>query len=193
MKLPEPMRSRKGRAVSRGRPPKFGRPSAVVALTLPHDVLDHLRTLHRDPGWAIVQLVESLVGGERSASKAAIELAELVHLPGGRALIVVEPRAFKRLRGVSMIPLADGRAFLAFDQGASLADLEVAICDRLEETTNRSQEREELTQLRDLVRGWRRNREITFRTKSIIVAEGYYGKRAPLSRLRGAKEIRNQS
>ena len=42
----------------RGRPSKFGRPSQVVALTLPEDVLRGLRKVHSDVGWAIVSLLE---------------------------------------------------------------------------------------------------------------------------------------
>jgi hypothetical protein len=42
----------------RGRPQKFGRPSQVVALTLPEDVLRGLRKIHHDLGWAIVALFE---------------------------------------------------------------------------------------------------------------------------------------
>ncbi len=42
----------------RGRPPKFGRPSEVVALTLPEEVVSGLRRLHPDLAWAVVTLVE---------------------------------------------------------------------------------------------------------------------------------------
>jgi hypothetical protein len=45
-------------AKRRGRPSKFGRPSRVVALTLPEDVIDRLRRVHRDLGWAIVKLLD---------------------------------------------------------------------------------------------------------------------------------------
>src|SRR5205814_914451 len=38
----------------RGRPPKFGRPSRLVALTLPTQVIRGLRKLHPDLAWAIV-------------------------------------------------------------------------------------------------------------------------------------------
>jgi hypothetical protein len=164
----------RGRPGGRGRPPKFGRPSQVVALTLPEDVLDLLRTFHRDPGWAIVQLVESTVGGGagRRASREPTALAELVYLPGRRGLIVVQPQAFKGLRGVSTIPLADGRAFLAFDQAGGLADLEVAILDALEVAPADSGDHAQLTQIRQIVRAWRRDQRLAFRTKTIIVVEG---------------------
>jgi hypothetical protein len=157
----------------RGRPQKFGRPSQLVALTLPRDVLDSLRALHQDVAWAIVQLVESKFdhGHNRRRPKALSAIAELVHLPGRRGLIVVQPKAFARLRGVSTIPFADGRAFLAFDQAAGLADLEVAVGDKLERKAIRSAERARLMQILEAVRGWRRDPDLVFRTKSIIVVE----------------------
>jgi hypothetical protein len=164
---------RRGSA-SRGRPPKFGRRSQVVALTLPQDVLDSLRTLHPDPGWAIVQLVESTLGdgAAKRPPKEATALVELAHLPGKRGLILVQPKLFKRLRGVSTLPLADGRAFLAFDQAQGLADLEVAILDTLEGIPPDSGQHAQLMQIRDILRAWRRDPGLAFKTKSIIVVEG---------------------
>ena len=175
-------------APRRGRPQKFGRPSQVVALTLPEEVIEALRTVHRDPGWAIVQLVEPILhsGEHRRQQRPHRAPAELVHLPGGRALIVVEPRVFKGLHGVSTIPLADGGAFLALDNGG-LADLEVAIIDRLEATPMKTMEHDQLMEVRNIVREWRRDTTLAFRTKSIIVAEGAVGvERGPLSTLDGA-------
>jgi hypothetical protein len=109
-----------------------------------------------------------------------------VHLPGRRGLIVVEPQAFKGLRGVSTIPLADGRAFLAFDGAGGLADLEVAILDALEVAPPASENHAQLTQLREVVRAWRRDKRLAFRTKSIIVVELLgAGDRRLLAPLRG--------
>lgn len=154
----------------RGRPPKFGRPSQIVALTLPQDVLDALRTVHRDLGWAIVRLVEStLGGGAANRTSTPPPLAELAHLPGKRALIVIQPQACRGLRGISTIPLADGRAFLALDQAGGLADLEVAILDVLDATPRQTRRGAQLMQLRDIVRAWRRDPGLTVRSKSIIV------------------------
>lgn len=165
----------------RGRPPKFGRPAQIIALSLPDDVLTALRTLHPDPGWAIVQLVERSLGSatedRRCSPPAAV--AELVHLPGSRALIVVQPHAFARMRGVATIALADGRAFLAFDQPSRLADLEVAILDQMEAATSVAQ-REDLTQAREIVRAWRKDSDLVFRPMSILVVERGAGERRPL-------------
>ena len=55
-----------------------------------------------------------------------------MQLPGQRALILVQPEAFRRLKGVSIIPLADGRGFLALEANRGVADLELAVLDRLE-------------------------------------------------------------
>jgi hypothetical protein len=173
----------------RGRPPKFGQPSHLVALTLPKEVLAALRTIHQDPGWAIVQLVDPILNDRthRLRPKSPAALAELVHLPGRRALIVVQPQVFTRLRGVSTIPLADGRAFLAFDGPGGLAELEVAILDQLEAAPPRSAQRAQLAQARGIVRSWRRNPRLVFRTKSILVVEGgAYARQRPLTALETA-------
>jgi hypothetical protein len=155
---------------------------------LPEEVLHALRTLHRDPGWAIVQLVERHLsdGQHQQRPTGSAALAELVYLPSRRALIVVHPEAFRRLRGVSTIPLADGRALLAFDHAGGLADLEVAILDQMEVAPARSAERAQLIQVRDIVRGWRRDPKLAFRTKAIIVAQGVVSAdRRQLAALRG--------
>ena len=71
----------------RGRPPKFGRPSQVVALTLPQDVLHALRTVHRDLGWAIVRLVESSLGANVASAPLpgdTVTMPPLIPLFAGR-------------------------------------------------------------------------------------------------------------
>jgi hypothetical protein len=188
-KRPRSGESDAGSRAGRGRPPKFGRPSQVVALTLPKDVLDSLRTLHADPGWAIVRLVEAQLGDSPRgrATKEPKPLAELVHLPGKRGLILVQSAAFKQLRGVSTVPLADGRAFLAFDEEGGLAQLEVAILDALDGKRSDNAPHAQLLQMRDIVRGWRRDRRLAFRAKSILIVEGLAAvERGPLAPLREA-------
>jgi hypothetical protein len=173
-RTPPPSASGAARASGRrGRPSKFGRPSQVVALTLPQEVLAALRSIHRDPAWAIVQLVERLLaqGGPSRRQPAPAPVAELVHLPRSRALIVVQPQIFERMPGIATIPLADGRAFLAFAEAGGLADLEVAILDRVESDAATSARRAQLVQARSIVRGWRRDRTLVFRPMRILVAE----------------------
>src|SRR5262245_40096958 len=119
-------------AARRGRPPKFGRPAQLITLTLPEDVVAWLSTVDRDLAWAIVKLHERTTKSRRSRPP---QIADLVQLPGQRALILVQPEYFQSLAGVSIIPLADGRGFLALEAGRGVSDLELAVIDRLESTS----------------------------------------------------------
>ena len=60
----------------RGRPPKFGRPETVVAITLPEEVVAGLQKVHADLGWAIVTLFEKAAKlsnvSRRPANEAAL-------------------------------------------------------------------------------------------------------------------------
>jgi hypothetical protein len=122
--------------------------------------------LHSDPAWAIVKLFE------RSARRAATppSTAELAPLPGRRALILVNAEALRRLPGVSVIPLADGRGFLALEAGRGVADLELAVIDGLESSTATADERAAQTALRSRLREWRQS-GIRFESRAIIVAQ----------------------
>lgn len=150
----------------RGRPLKFGRKAQLVTITLPDDVVKWLASLDRDLGWALVRLYER----STKASKAReIEVAGLVQLPGKRALILVRPEFFSHLKGVSVIPLSDGRAFLALDANRGVADLELAVLDRLESPGVRNAEREALIVLRVRLKQWRQE-GLKFESRAIIIA-----------------------
>lgn len=170
----------------RGRPPKFGRPAQLVTLTLPHDVLAWLKGLHPDPAWAIVKLFE------RSARRTAgrTSLAELAPLPGRRALILVNADTLKRLAGVSVIPLSDGRGFLALEAGRGVADLEIAVIDGLESAAT-PEERQALQALRGKLREWRQS-GMRFESRSIIVAQhgGMTEGARPLTALKSGRRRR---
>lgn len=153
----------------RGRPLKFGRPGRPVTLTLPADVIDWLHTLHDDPAWAIVGLFERRGTVPRPA-RLRSAVAELVQLPGRRALILVRPDLLRGLPGVALIPLSDGRAFIALEAGRGIADLELAVIDRLEAGGVPGEERARLDEFRLVVREWRRQ-GIKFQPRSILVAE----------------------
>jgi hypothetical protein len=133
----------------RGRPPKYGRPAQLVTLTLPDDVLAWLKTLHRDPAWAIVKLHDQ--ASRRSRKKVA--LAELVPLPQRRALILVNADLLSHI----------------LDSGRGVADLEIAVIDRLESPRIPAPERETLFALRDKLREWRQE-GVHFESRAIIVA-----------------------
>jgi len=150
----------------RGRPLKFGRPAQLLTLTLPDDVIRWLGSIDSDLGWAVVKLHERSLKGEKRGKN---HLADLVQLPGHRALILVKPEPFQNLKGISIIPTADGRGFLALDTGKGVADLELAVIDRLDEKGLPAGEQHALQQLRQQLRQWREE-GIAFESRSIIVA-----------------------
>jgi hypothetical protein len=155
----------------RGRPLKFGRPAQLLALTLPHDVVDGLRSIHPDPAWAIVSLYEKRVDKVHRPGRESGARVELAQLSPDSALIVVDPQLIPSAPGVSVVPVAAGRAFLAFGEGRGLADLEVAVLDRLQTDNVSPAVRKELTLLHRQIRGWRRSRRLRFSTRSIIIVE----------------------
>ena len=154
----------------RGRPPKFGRPASLVAVTLPEDVLAGLQNIHSDLGWAIVSLFERVPPVKRPRPPHPPP-AELSAVGGRRALIVVNPQVLEKLEGVSVISLANGPAFIALAPGKGLADLELATQDRLDYGKLTTQERQDLESLRVKLRAWRRDPLLNVRTQSIIVIE----------------------
>jgi hypothetical protein len=160
-----------GNEGKRGRPPKFGRPSQLVALTIPNDVLHWLRTIHSDPGWAIVSLFERFKSPKAKPNASKMPEAEFVHLTARQALILVNPSTFQRLKGVTVLPLTRGRAFLALENGRGIADIEVAVLDRLEEEATSAPEREALTRVRRQLKEWRHTPAWRFTSKSIILVE----------------------
>jgi hypothetical protein len=154
----------------RGRPSKFGRPSQVVALTLPDEVVRGLRKVHADIAWAIVTLFEkSPVAG--AAPAEAHPDVELVTIADRRSLIVVNRDTFKSLPGISVVPLHGNRAFLALESGSGMTGLELAVIDRLDDPAVDPRERKALKNLRAQLRALRHDRALRFHTRSIIVVE----------------------
>lgn len=154
----------------RGRPLKFGHPGEVVAVTLPRGVIARLRKIHPDLGWAIVALAEGQPPvSEREARRPSD--ADLVSVAGGRSLIVVNIDAVKNLEGIDILRLNGRQGFLAFPPGAGLAELEVAIVDRLDEKKGSPRELAALSALRLQIKKWRRDPSLRFGVRSIIVAE----------------------
>jgi hypothetical protein len=150
----------------RGRPLKFGRPSQLVSITVPVDVINWLATIDDDLGWALMKVYERSTRTKVQSN----EVAGLVQLPGNRALILVRPDLFTNLNGVSLIPLADGRAFLALDATKGVADLEVAVLDRLDGRPLPAAQRAALLRMRQLLKQWRQE-GIVFESRSIVVAQ----------------------
>jgi hypothetical protein len=154
----------------RGRPPKFGRPGHVVAITLPEEVVRGLKRLHSDLGWAIVRLFERRAPRVLRRRNAVGDSA-LVSVSRGRSLIVVNRAVFRKLAGVNVIPLHDDRAILALDRDAGVADLELAVVDRLSNGSLSARERTALAGLRAQLRRWRADPALSCQIRSIIVIE----------------------
>src|SRR5579872_3931098 len=89
----------------RGRPPKFGRPSQVVALTLPEEVVRGLHKLHPDLAWAVVKLFEKLPQRASPAPKP-MRGPELAKIASRLSLIIVNHSVLKSLPGINIVPLA---------------------------------------------------------------------------------------
>ncbi|HUP40046.1 MAG TPA: hypothetical protein VM115_08000 [Vicinamibacterales bacterium] len=149
----------------RGRPRKYGRPARAVTVTLPEDTLARLSAIHVDIGSAIVSLVE-----RKGPSRAApIRSAEVTRY-GNRAVILVTPGPIlKRLRGVQLVPVGDGRALISLAAGTSISSLELQIRDVLERLTPQNREREGLQSLADILRESRGPRGFTSEARMIIV------------------------
>ena len=140
-----------------------------MSLTLPDDALQALNRVDPDPGWAIVKLLEQEPHDD--AHEVVQRDVELAQIATRRSLIVVSRSVFKTLPGVNLIPLSETRAFLALDPGRGMSDLELAVIDRLTDTGIAEPERKGLKSLRAQLASWRRDRELRFHTRSIIVVE----------------------
>jgi hypothetical protein len=180
----------------RGRPSKFGRPSRVVAVTLPHDAIERLRRVHRDLGWAIMALLDkdAPAAAHRHAPRDAEPDVELVTVADRRALIVVNREHIRHLPGVSLIPMRGNRAFVALDIDRGMSDLELAVSDRLDEPAVDPTEIRALEDLRSQLTAWRRDHDLKFHRRAIIVVErrpktNGNGRRAPVRDLVQTKSV----
>jgi hypothetical protein len=149
----------------RGRPRKYGRPARAVTVTLPEDVLGRLSAVHSDIGSAIVNLVEQKGPARRTATPAA----EVTRF-GNRAVILVRPTAaLRRLRGVHLVPVGDGRALISLTQSTSIPSLELQVRDALDSLAPQSPDRDALQMLADILRRSRGARGLASEARTIIV------------------------
>lgn len=168
-----------------GRPRKFGRPSHLVALTLPDEVVVGLRRVHPDLAWAIVSLFEKR---PPVADVGARPDFELLRIADNRSLIVVNRARFRRLPGVDIVPLSADQAFLALPTDRGLSDLELSVVDRLEQSSLPEAERDALQSFRKQLRKWRNDQTLTFRMRAIIVVENRRKSRSQQQRNRSRAE-----
>ena len=146
-----------------GRPPKFGRRARPVSVTLPEDLIERLQAQHLDLGRAIVDLFES-----RPPSDAPVQLAEF----GRGALILVPPAsALKRLAGVELIPLSNGRSLIALDQPMSPSDLELTLHDAATEGALSRHDRAIVENVLSILHDARTSASARLRQRTIIIVE----------------------
>lgn len=152
-----------------GRPRKYGRPSRAVTFTLPEDVLERLGRIDADLGRAIVTLIERQ---PKRAPGRAIAPAEISSY-GNHAVIVVSPaNVLKRLPGVQLVPVGNGRALISLAPSNSIAQLELAVRDAVENKESSSAERATLKAIADVLQGARRSHGVSLEQRTIIVLEG---------------------
>ena len=149
-----------------GRPPKYGRPSRVVTLTLPEDVIARLVAFDADLGRAIVGLTESKSEGLTPTRPVEINSY------GRHAIIVVTAvRTLKRLQGVQLVPIGRGRALISLDPPHSIPRFEVDVRDVLERDEVKGDERQALEGIADVLRQARRSGGARLQERTIIVLE----------------------
>lgn len=157
-----------GTTPRRGRPSKFGRSARAITVTLPEDVITTLMSMNLDLGRAIVQLCEAHASQLSGALPPPVEVSSY----GAGALILIAPvGTLKRVPGVELIPLTDGRALISLSEAHSLQTLELDVRDALESDSLPAEERPALSGLADVLRAARQGEHITLRTRTIIVLE----------------------
>ena len=158
----------------RGRPKKYGRPARAVTVTLPEDVLATLSSSDSDLGRAIVRLVERR-GKALPRSRKPAEIATY----GSRSVIVVpEARALRKLAGVQLVPIGDGRCLIALEPPYSIPRLELDIRDVLARNGAAGREREILNAVAAILRSARVSRNVIPEERTIIVLEARRSRRS---------------
>jgi hypothetical protein len=141
-----------------------------VALTLPEAAIAALRSIDRDLGRAIVRMVQPQL------SKPPHSAAELSAF-GDRAVILVPPSATLTNRtGVELVPLSDGRALISFDQRLSVQEIELRVCDAVDDPTLPPGDRAMFEALAHILRDARRSGKVALRERSIIVLQRTRGR-----------------
>ena len=148
----------------RGRPRKFTAPSHAVTLTLPDDVIAALNGVDHDLSRAVVRVAQPEM---RKRPHPSAELASF----GGRAVIVVNPsRTLEERLGIQLIPLSDGRALISFDESITVARLELAIQDEIDDHRLAEEDAEIFRGISEILKHARRS-GVWVSQRSIIVLE----------------------
>ncbi len=141
----------------------------MIAVTLPEEAVRGLRRINADLGWAIVTLLTRTA--TRDVETRPRPAVELVSIGGNHSLIVIDRAVVRRLPSVDIVPLNPQQGFLAVESGRGLADIEVAVIDRLEDPRVSAAERDALAAVREQLRRWRRDKTLRFVTRGIVIVE----------------------
>lgn len=168
-----------------GRPMKYGRASRAVTVTLPEDVLVRLSSIDADLGHAIVMLAE-----RHAKPRARIPRAAEIAAYGKHAVIIVNPvRALKRLPGVQLVPIGNGRALISLGQQNSIPQLELAVRDAIDHSDVSVPERQTLEAIADILRQARLSPSVALEERTIIVLESKRQRRRSTGRRRSGRTI----
>lgn len=138
-----------------------------MTVTLPEDVLARLHSLDVDLGRAIVRVTEK----QRPARTATRRAAEVARY-GKHAVIVVTPlRALKRLPGIELVPIGDGRALISLEPGRSVSEFELGVRDAAAAPGIPDDERDALGDIAAILKSTRARGGARVRERTIIVLE----------------------
>ena len=84
-------------------------------------------------------------------------------------IIVTPSQALRRLRGVQLVPVGNGRALISLSSATSISSLELQVRDALERMDPENREREGLQLLADILRRSRGSRGLASEARTIIV------------------------
>ena len=146
---------------------KYGRASRAVTLTLPDDVIARLSAVDSDLGRAIVTLAER--HGTPRARK--LRLAEIAPYGNHAVIVVIPAKVLKRLPGVQLVPIGNGRALISLEPAGSISQLELDLRDAIERDGVTGGERETLEAIADILRQTRLSRTVSLQSRTIIVLE----------------------
>jgi hypothetical protein len=137
-------------------------------MTLPEDVIEALRARDRDLAQAVVAVVSESNRNGRKRPARRKDTHALLKIAPRRFLITVDRTIIKHLPGCELVPIGLDAAFVALEPGRGLADLALAVVDRLEEPGVDSHERDALLKLRAALRVYVRDK-VAHETRSIIM------------------------
>lgn len=157
-----------------GRPKKYGRPSRAITVTLPEDVLARLGAIDTDLGRAIVTVVER----RTTAPVPAVRPAELASYGRHAVIVVIPVRALRRIPGVQLVPIGNGRALISLEPSRSIPQFELDVRDAIAQPALRAAERDVLEGIAEILRRARALRRVRAEERTIIVLESGRPRRA---------------